>query len=278
MDPELGRFITEDSYKGDPGDPLTLNFYTYCTNNPLLYNDPTGHEKNVVTVGATGADVQNMGYMATVTKGDTLWSLAEKYYGDGNLGFIIAAANGLEIDKNGVCNLQIDSSLYIPAMAGDKNTPNFKYGFGFLDQKQYARVTSDYQHSEKTDNIYIETEYSKGGVTATYDELYLLPFVGATYRYGATLKALGQGAIDTVIGEITGLGLQKGSETLFKFYMYLADRVNVSTGVNQAVFYSGAANRKLATEFAEQNGKMILERTPGGAFFERLNCSCQYII
>ena len=41
--PELGRFIQEDTYKGEQNDPLSLNLYTYCKNNPLIYNDPTGH-------------------------------------------------------------------------------------------------------------------------------------------------------------------------------------------------------------------------------------------
>ena len=41
--PEIGRFISRDSYAGNAGDPLSLNLYTYCHNNPLLYSDPTGH-------------------------------------------------------------------------------------------------------------------------------------------------------------------------------------------------------------------------------------------
>ena len=41
--PEVGRFIQEDTYKGESKDPLSLNLYTYCKNNPLIYNDPTGH-------------------------------------------------------------------------------------------------------------------------------------------------------------------------------------------------------------------------------------------
>ena len=38
-----GRFITEDSVWGEANDPLILNLYTYCTNNPITFNDPTGH-------------------------------------------------------------------------------------------------------------------------------------------------------------------------------------------------------------------------------------------
>jgi len=42
-DPEIGRFISEDSYWGEDADPLSLNLYTYCGNNPINYIDPSGH-------------------------------------------------------------------------------------------------------------------------------------------------------------------------------------------------------------------------------------------
>ena len=42
-DPYIGRFITEDSYWGEDKNPLSLNLYTYCFNDPLRYTDPTGH-------------------------------------------------------------------------------------------------------------------------------------------------------------------------------------------------------------------------------------------
>jgi|GEM_PF-3330517 len=41
--PSTGRFVSEDAYLGDYNDPLTLNLYTYCINNPLSYVDPSGH-------------------------------------------------------------------------------------------------------------------------------------------------------------------------------------------------------------------------------------------
>lgn len=50
--PESGRFLTEDSVekvtrkmpnKQEITDPLSLNKYTYCHNNPVFYTDPTGH-------------------------------------------------------------------------------------------------------------------------------------------------------------------------------------------------------------------------------------------
>ncbi|QSX04823.1 RHS repeat protein [Sedimentibacter sp. zth1] len=42
-DSKIARFITEDSYRGNANDPLSLNVYTYCHNEPIMYTDPTGH-------------------------------------------------------------------------------------------------------------------------------------------------------------------------------------------------------------------------------------------
>ncbi|MBE6049739.1 MAG: hypothetical protein E7214_03520, partial [Clostridium sp.] len=42
-DPSLGRFIQQDTYRGEATDPLSLNLYTYCLNNPMIYDDQNGH-------------------------------------------------------------------------------------------------------------------------------------------------------------------------------------------------------------------------------------------
>ena len=42
-DPVLGRFISADTIVPDPLDPQSLNRYSYAANNPILYNDPSGH-------------------------------------------------------------------------------------------------------------------------------------------------------------------------------------------------------------------------------------------
>lgn len=42
-DPSTGRFISRDSYAGKNSDPLSLNLYTYCHNNPIYFYDQTGH-------------------------------------------------------------------------------------------------------------------------------------------------------------------------------------------------------------------------------------------
>ena len=44
-DPNIGRFISPDdvSYLGANGDLNAYNLYAYCSNNPVMYSDPSGH-------------------------------------------------------------------------------------------------------------------------------------------------------------------------------------------------------------------------------------------
>ena len=48
--PTTGRFISRDSYAGKNTDPLSLNLYTYCCNNPIIGTDPSGHFGIIATM------------------------------------------------------------------------------------------------------------------------------------------------------------------------------------------------------------------------------------
>ncbi|MGL4483839.1 MAG: RHS repeat-associated core domain-containing protein, partial [Anaerovoracaceae bacterium] len=52
--PEDGRFITQDSYRGTNSDIGTWHLYAYCGNNPVIYVDPSGHSKAPVYKGKLG--------------------------------------------------------------------------------------------------------------------------------------------------------------------------------------------------------------------------------
>jgi len=42
-DPTTFRFTQPDTIIPDPGNSQSLNRYSYGYNNPVMYNDPTGH-------------------------------------------------------------------------------------------------------------------------------------------------------------------------------------------------------------------------------------------
>ena len=43
--PEDGRFVTEDTYRGETNEPDTQNLYAYCAGNPINYIDSSGNKK-----------------------------------------------------------------------------------------------------------------------------------------------------------------------------------------------------------------------------------------
>lgn len=72
-DPTIGRFISRDSVTGENTDPLSLNLYTYCHNNPIIGTDPSGHIprwlKNTLKVAAGVAVIGGLAVATAVTGG-----------------------------------------------------------------------------------------------------------------------------------------------------------------------------------------------------------------
>lgn len=54
-DASTSRFMQQDTYTGEVSDPLSLNLYTYCCNEPLMYNDPSGHMPQLIIPMLIGA-------------------------------------------------------------------------------------------------------------------------------------------------------------------------------------------------------------------------------
>ena len=42
-DPKYGRFLTQDTYRGEPADLQSTHLYAYCANDPVNHVDPSGH-------------------------------------------------------------------------------------------------------------------------------------------------------------------------------------------------------------------------------------------
>ncbi|WP_141733950.1 FG-GAP-like repeat-containing protein [Oligoflexus tunisiensis] len=60
-DPTIGLFLSADPYVQDPTEIQNLNRYTYVMNNPLAYNDPTGHFFSRKTLKHWGRQISNVG-------------------------------------------------------------------------------------------------------------------------------------------------------------------------------------------------------------------------
>ena len=67
-DPALGRFIQPDTIVPEPGDPQALNRYSYVLNNPLRYNDPSGHRLS--ECGLEGSECVGGGSPSSYSEGE----------------------------------------------------------------------------------------------------------------------------------------------------------------------------------------------------------------
>jgi len=142
-DPTIARFMQEDTYRGSIRDPLSLNLYTYCNNEPIKYYDPTGHV-------VSAADKQNL--TASQQK------QVQKYTDDYNA----AKAKG---DKAGM----------EAAHAGAEAVRNSAGYSGGTDGSGYTSTTSKNSGSSSTSQlpvnktpttVYVPSTISPGGYVA----------------------------------------------------------------------------------------------------------------
>lgn len=61
-DPQLGRFLSRDTWPGSPASTQTLNRFSYVSNNPVRFADPSGHCL-VDTVADVGFSIVSLGFL-----------------------------------------------------------------------------------------------------------------------------------------------------------------------------------------------------------------------
>ncbi|SMG53018.1 intein C-terminal splicing region/intein N-terminal splicing region/RHS repeat-associated core domain-containing protein [Paenibacillus aquistagni] len=98
-DPSVGRFITEDSYKGELNDPQTLYLYAYVANNPLKYIDFSGHDYELPSSSRFRELAQNNAYVGMLDFFRTSFKINQHSGYDGLLN--PAAAENLRLLKAG---------------------------------------------------------------------------------------------------------------------------------------------------------------------------------
>ena len=89
--PVTGRFISRDSFTGKHEEPLSLNLYTYCHNNPIIAIDPSGHAWYHWAIGA--AVVAGLAIATVATAGT--FALGMMAIGSAAAGVSVGGATGV---------------------------------------------------------------------------------------------------------------------------------------------------------------------------------------
>jgi|GEM_PF-1993763 len=207
-DPEAGRFLSPDPFKGYMDDPASQNPYMYCHGNPVNFSDPSGYESkkdvkpiekvNVNTRAGekspvfTQKDVDDLhlkpgsyGGMGCTTIVETaiqeacyeLFKRADKgeYFGrvDGNLycvSFAHYVTNNKLFIEEYVKDRLANSGITLTTfnITYDERTFNTMLFWNFLHARAFIRVTTN----DNTDvTIKTETNYPGGGVYQAVPEL-----------------------------------------------------------------------------------------------------------
>ena len=69
-DPENGRFVSQDSYRGEQTEPGTWHLYAYCANDPVNFVDPSGHDAIVLKSNFVNDDI---GHTALIIQDKKTW-------------------------------------------------------------------------------------------------------------------------------------------------------------------------------------------------------------
>ena len=89
-DPQTGRFISLDAERGSIQNPMDMNRYVYCRNNPIKYVDPTG-----CSVGSSISDaIKAMGGALNQAQKDAqraFWKMGADLYLRKQKGFLTSA-------------------------------------------------------------------------------------------------------------------------------------------------------------------------------------------
>jgi RHS repeat-associated protein len=130
--PQIGRFISADSYQGNIANPASLNRYSYVLNNPYRYVDPTGYAPHTVEElmdpGERWADKPTIEQRAAAQAAE--WLAGQSLDETNPTGIRVAAAVagavvGLLDHEHMATTLSVAGSIRVNAPKGNQRIGNF---------------------------------------------------------------------------------------------------------------------------------------------------------
>ena len=155
--PSTGRFISRDSFAGRKSDPLSLNLYTYCHNNPIRYIDPSGHGVISNAINNAKKAVQNKISSTQKAISNAANSIAN-YAKNALTNAKISNSNVDNKNRSGAPGCSLTSCIDGCGCAAHNSTLPSEYYYEYNNIKQIDHKESDKYMSQVKDfqNIYKE--------------------------------------------------------------------------------------------------------------------------
>ena len=220
-DPETARFLSEDTYLGQAGDPLSLNLYAYVKYNPLKYYDPTGHY--VSETDRANLSPDQIALLEKLTKG---WEAA---YARGD-------ADGMKI-ANDAANAVRNSAGY----SGGNNGLTY-----YVETNNTVKTVVLEKQSSLTNNGTVNNVYVNSDATATVTNngsigTFTNNGTATVNNYGTINEATNNGSMNLTNydgGYVGTANTSTGSYTGIYNSGTISD-VNISTGSNVGIYNGG---------------------------------------
>ena len=132
-DPKIARFLQEDTYRGQASDPLSLNLYTYCHNEPIMFIDPTGHWEK-------GDEKLPPAAQAAIAK------LTSDYFKakDSEKGDIHALAQAIRDNPSAYSNSNVSSTSSSGSSSFYSSVNNEISSKGYLSENKWSSIINNY--------------------------------------------------------------------------------------------------------------------------------------
>ena len=171
--PSTGRFTQRDSFAGKNEEPLSLNLYTYCANNPIKYVDSNGHSFwdyifNPMKVYAPCVTDKNSyviyddGDKNNKKQAEIIMEQYEEEYGGMCIAYPVSSAEEFVStwesldDSNGINAIQVISHGHV-----NNNKESADYGIGYLLFNDGTKLYSSSFDGLTSGNRSIDNIYSK---------------------------------------------------------------------------------------------------------------------
>ena len=214
FDPVLGRMLSPDNFVQSPNFTQSYNRYSYCSNNPLKYIDPSGWQQDEIYT----------------PPGSNWWtSYADLIAGGGNsagLGTLAPISNFNNAFMNNIFHGGSSYGAMMSASHGHYATINYEYAKDWYQKVSYGDLETTWTYTNTTYSYSTEMVYVYGQI---YDGFFGSTTTNTTgYEKDIFNNEFGRLSVRSYIGKKTGNeGVLNSNSSTFNKHFQGGD-VNIS--------------------------------------------------